>query len=43
LGGTVAIHPEAPPTLVVILLVGIEINALITQTIAACMPAFLRE
>jgi hypothetical protein len=24
------------------LLVGIEVNALITQTIAACMPAFLR-
>jgi hypothetical protein len=43
LGGTVAIHPEAPPTLVVILLVGIEVNALITQTIAACMPVFLRK
>jgi hypothetical protein len=39
LGGTVAIHPVAPPTLVVILSGG-YLNALITQTIAVGMPAF---
>jgi hypothetical protein len=44
LGETSAIHPEAPPTRVVIRKKGASVIApLVIQTVAACMPAFISK